>query len=86
MYTRHTTTVCSSATLPLPLPLSTYRTRTAFLRFSAVPVVFLIFVWEFSVWSYTGCPLLLLFGLFTVTPVMLFGGSAAVFSCDVQDP
>ena len=31
--------------------------------FSVVCVVFLRFVW-----SYTGCPLLLLFGLFTVTP------------------
>ena len=44
MYTRPTTTVCSSATLPFPLPLSTYRIRAVPLFFPPSPVVFLFFV------------------------------------------
>ena len=49
MYTFPTTIVCSSATLPLLLPLSTLLTFTVFFPFPVALVVFLLFVW-----SYTG--------------------------------
>ena len=47
---------------PFPLPLSTWLACAVPFFFPAVCVVFLRFVW-----SYSGCPLLFLFGLFTVT-------------------
>ena len=60
IYTLPTTIVCSSATLPFPLPLSTWLACAVLFFFPAVCVVFLLFVW-----SYTGCPLFS--SLFTVT-------------------
>ena len=62
MYTLPTATVCSSATLPFPLPLSTYRIRTMPLLLLPSCVVACLF---FSRAKYTGCPLFFLFGLFT---------------------
>ena len=48
MYTLPTTIVCSSATLPLPLPPSTLLTFTVFFPFPVVLVVFLLFVWSYA--------------------------------------
>ena len=65
LYTLFLPLLCARAPpcLPFPLPLSTWLACAVPFFFHAVFVVFFLFVW-----SYTDCPLLLLFGLFTVTP------------------